>query len=325
MLSYARLVDPMILHSTLTNAVVTGNRFKARLLEPGIVSYEDQKAGKVLLKQSTLSRCVNSFIGNPLILKHKRITKENRKQHELGEIDRVFYNSEDACWWCEGTVKGDRSKQAVRDIGLVSCAYVVNATGPGGKYHDIPYNEEITDFSGEHLAIVDNPRYEEARIFLNSKTKQPMSMFKWFKKKPASVAAAPTEETKVEVKTVENSTASAEDISADTEIQIDEAGTKTTLGELVANARTSVSGDDEFEVDGQKVTLNALLASQAELATLKAQSVENAKKEAGKGHFYRLTNAASRPSNDGVDRSAPLDTPDERLARGRAQWGSAKK
>lgn len=315
----------MILHSTLTNAVVSGNRFKARLLEPGIVSYEDQQAGKVLLKQSTLSRCINSFIGNPLILKHKRITPQNRKQHELGEIDRVFYNSEDAWWWCEGTVKGDRTKQAVKDIGLVSCAYVVNATAPGGKYHDIPYNEEITDFSGEHLAIVDNPRYEEARIFLNSKTK-PMSMFKWFKKKPASVAAAPTEETKVEVKTVENSTASiAEDISADTEIQIDEAGTKTTLGELVANARTSVSGDDEFEVDGKKVTLNALLAAQKELETLKTQTVENAKKESGKAHFYRLSNAASRPASDGVDRSVALDTPEERLARGRARWGSDKK
>ena len=46
---------------------------------------------------------------------------------------------------------------------------MITDEGEGGVYHDMKYDVEFMNGDFEHLALVENPRYEEATIVLNSK------------------------------------------------------------------------------------------------------------------------------------------------------------
>ena len=170
------------------NARTWARPFTARLLEPGIVSYEDKDCGVAYLSKQTLDRCINSFVGRPLIIKHSKTSPQNMKAVGHGYIHEVFYNATDGWWYGKGLADTDEAAKEINEKGFGSVGYKVNQTGRGGEWHCIPFNEEILDFSGEHLAIVGNPRYEEATIKLNSKNKTntAMSLFKWKKKSDAS-------------------------------------------------------------------------------------------------------------------------------------------
>lgn len=271
-------------HGSRQNAKTWANKFRARLLEPGIVSYEDSGCGKALLTQETLSRCMNSFIGRPLILRpnytHAKVTPRTLEKLANGYISDVKFDESDGWWYAEGTVHDEDAKTAIREVGLVSCAYDVLETGPGGSYHNIPYDEEITAFEGEHLAIVDNPRYEKATIRLNSKSKHNKgnTMFKWIKSK-----LAPSKQADSQPATKENSVAS-EEIPSDVALEID--GQEVAVSEVVdayqklnSKEGEDISGDSQIEVDGEKITLNALIEAHRLNAKKKNAEDEEDKKE----------------------------------------------
>ena len=266
------------------NAKAWANKFIARILEPGIVSYEDQDCGTALLQKETLDRCMNSFIGRPLILtrddlnrptyKHAKVTPRTMENQAVGYISDVKYNDTDGWWYAEGIVHDDDAKRAIKEVGYVSCAYDVLETAPGGSYHNLPYHEEITNFEGEHLAIVDNPRYETATIRLNSKPKQQSTMIiKWIKNKLApSKTAEPVSK--------ENSV--TEDIAHDAALEID--GVAVPVTEVAAayqrlNSKDgeTIDASSEIEVGGDRVTLGALISCYN--AKKNAEEKEEEKKE----------------------------------------------
>jgi hypothetical protein len=174
-----------------------------------------------------------------------------------GYITAVEYDPADGWWYAVGIVFNEDAKQAIRDIGLVSCAYVPTSTGPGGDHHNIPYHEEITAFDGEHLAIVKNPRYEAATIRLNSKTTKPThTMFKWIQ----ALSAAVTGNAKKE-----NAVPASGEIPADASLEIE--GQAVPVADLVkAHARLNskdgeeIDGSVEVQVGETRVSINDLLA-----------------------------------------------------------------
>lgn len=267
-----------------------------------------------------------------------------------GYIASVSFDSLDGWWYVEGVVFDDKAKDAINKVGLVSCAYKVTKTGLGGERNAIKYQEEILQFSGEHLAIVDNPRYEGATIRLNSKqptTNTTMSLFKFWTKKPASSEGAPDA---VEV-VKENAVAAvvpatATDISADSEIELT-GGEKVTIGELIAARENSkaegIEGDKEFVVNGKAVKLNDLVAAYnkcnepKEEEKKEEQVKENsspaavvpevapvAPTAAPKKDFFRILSNASVENSvvqDGIKLSAGSMA--ERLEKGKSSYGSA--
>lgn len=253
-------------HGTKQNAKTWANKFRARLLEPGLVSYEDQGCGKALLNKATIDACIGTFIGRPLILSrnaaarptytHDEVSPENMEEKADGYITDVEYDAADGWWYAIGIVFSEEAKQAIRDVGLVSCAYVPTGNGPGGEHHNIPYHEEITAFEGEHLAIVKNPRYEAATIRLNSKTKPKNTMFKWIQALKDTVTGAKKE----------NSVAPASgEIPADASLEIE--GQQVPITEMVkAHARLNskdgeeIDGSTEVQVGESRVSINDLLA-----------------------------------------------------------------
>ena len=265
--------------SSRQNAKTWANQFRARLLEPGIVSYEDQDCGKALLSKETIDACIRSFIGRPLILTrdrnanptytHAKVTPGKLENMADGYISDVVYDNADGWWYAVGTVHDEEAKKAIQEVGLVSCAYDVKSCAPGGSYHNIPFDEEITAFEGEHLAIVANPRYERATIRLNAKTKnQPAKhMFKWIKNALASKPEA-----------------SSGTLPEGAALEID--GTQVPVADLIATHRRVNSKDGE-ELDGSseilvgedRVSIDTLIQSHQKLNAKKKNADEDKDEE----------------------------------------------
>lgn len=321
------------------NAKDWANKFKARLLKPGLVSYNDVDCGIILLSQQAIKNSVQTFIGRPLIIKHKTTTPATLENDAQGYITDVYFDADDGWWWCDGIVHSDAAKEAIRKMGKVSTGYApIDVLVRKGKEHDISYDQEIKSFSGEHLAIVDNPRYEGATIRLNAKNTTNMQAIKWIKKKIASVAnnvsepaapaatvepaAAPVAEVKP---TLENSVAD-ETITEDTVFTIGEE--QVTLKELIEarNAKAEPTAEDAIEHNGKAVKVADLIAAYDEKHAVKPAAIENAAPAAEvkpkPDHYRVLLNA---PNAIPARPAQSFDTPEERLARGREMFGSAPK
>lgn len=142
-----------------------GRPFKARFLQPGLVKYD---FGVCLLKKETIDKFIDTFIGKPVIIDHKDdIALEDRK----GGIEKIWFNPEDGWYWCSGTLTDKQAIELVEKGYNVSCQYAITdfSINAEGKLHNgNPYDKEILDGNFEHLAIVENPRYEDAFIAVNA-------------------------------------------------------------------------------------------------------------------------------------------------------------
>ena len=152
--------------------------YTCRFLEPGIVSYEDVHAGIAMLTKETILKMMSSFKGKPIIdRRHKDVTEKDYDKYAVGYVTRVWYDDM-INWACaEFILTNDDAKQSIKDGFRVSCAYDDVITGPGGEWHAISYKEEILGGVGNHIALVDEPRYEggiitpviECPMLVNSK------------------------------------------------------------------------------------------------------------------------------------------------------------
>lgn len=290
------------------NAKSWARPFSARFIEPGLVSYKDKGQGVSLLRQETIARHAQTFVGRPVVctmqngkLVHQRTSPENMKEVGHGYVTEVFFNSADGWWWAKGVVDTEEAAKAIREVGRVSCSYTGATVAKKGERNSVPYDNEITEMSGTHLAIVTNPRYEEAKIFLNSKESpthpKNMNLLKLFWKKPAA-AAADTTKTGADLaaqKLIENGLI---DVSPDTKITVVDNAGKTeevTIGQLVEfyNGRGAISPESEIEIAGEKVTIASLIETRTSVTKLieekKALTTEreNAKGAADKAEADR--------------------------------------
>lgn len=149
-----------------------GRFFKSRFLQAGLVKYQ---FGVCLLKKETIDKFVNTFIGCPVVINHQDVTDESAKEQRVGVISRVYFESSDAWFWCEGVLFDNEAIDLVQKGYTVSCQYEITeySDNSDGELHNgNPYDKEILDGRFEHLAIVDSPRYEDAIIAVNSKTSE---------------------------------------------------------------------------------------------------------------------------------------------------------
>lgn len=216
----------------LDNSLVEGKgrHFAARFIEPGIVYYEGSDGGVLKVSKEALDKFVQSFIGCPVTIKHQVVRDENVDDIRCGVVSNVFFNAEDGWYWCDGVIW---DKEAIQKIGQgwsVSCCYhMTESTGEGGEWHNMPYDDELLNGVFEHLAIVPNPRYEEATILLNSKEGKSNMLLKLFNNKK-----------------IRNSTEEGEDMKKKNEESIDKNALKNRILEHI-NKAVKGKGD----IDGQ--------------------------------------------------------------------------
>ena len=140
-------------------------RFYARHIKEGLVHYNEKGTDKLyLVTNEALQKMNKSFEGKPVYIRHvEEVDLDKMKEESVGRVVKSFYNEFDGAWWLE-MVLDDEAIGAVEKGWAVSNAYLPTEYGAGGVYHDITYDKEVKDGVYEHLAIVDNPRYEEAVI-----------------------------------------------------------------------------------------------------------------------------------------------------------------
>lgn len=144
-----------------SNAKQEPRIYYARHIAPGVCGYEDET---VFLAEDALRKMDSTFAGKPVYVNHQKVNLENLQKEADGYVVESFYLPEDGQHWAKIIVVSDKGHEAVGKGWAVSNAYIPDAFGAGGEWHNLPYNREITDAHYTHLAIVENPRYEEATI-----------------------------------------------------------------------------------------------------------------------------------------------------------------
>lgn len=315
--------------------------FDCKFIEPGIISYRDQPGGGIeLLRKETIDACIATAVGNSLTVGHVWVTPENRLSVEHGRVLAYEFNALDGWYHVKGVAETGQAK-ALIPLKRPSCGYRVTSFGPGGTYHGIRYDREITGIEFNHLAIVDRPRYEDAAFRFNA-----MNLFKILRKlvtRENGTDGQPTESSKTETR----------EVSGQTVVEVD--GVPVRLNDLVQTWKTQAGQvfnahpDDEIEVDGAPVKLNELIeahrknrcneeAKRKEEEEKKQRENEEAKRkeeeekkqrenqapkvDEGANHFGALhnarANAAAAPQTQTTSGSLA-----DRVQAGIARYGSA--
>ena len=145
-----------------------GRQFKARFLVPGLVKYD---YGVCLLTKENADKFINGFTGCPVVINHQTVTDKNVKDVAVGDIFSVWFDEKDGYYWCNGILRDKEAIKLIDEGYSVSCQYLITeySDNTSGKLHNgNPYDKIIENGKPEHLAIVNNPRYEGAIIAVNA-------------------------------------------------------------------------------------------------------------------------------------------------------------
>lgn len=303
----------------LNFAPATGKRFRCNFIEPGVVDYSDCKLGTELLRAATIDAALESFIGKPLTMGHVPTNKPIPSNLIHGRIDKVGYDPESKMYFCEGPIETDEGRAALK-ARKPSCGYRVLSTGEGGMSHNIPYERELTGIEFHHLAIVDNPRYEDATFRLNSK-KAAMPSFKirwkfWSKDNEGKEVA--------EERT--------NDVAPDSVVEIEGVPVADLIAGYRANEAAKVAAaeaakKEEEARENAKCEAEAKAKADAEAkekadAEARENEAKRKTKEEGEAKFRELAaareNAAARP----ISNLTSPGTLADQIARGASRYGS---
>lgn len=145
-----------------TNATTFPEVFYCRHMQPGVAGYMDET---ILVDTDCMKKMSPSFIGKPVYVHHQAVDLDNLKEEAVGYVTDCFYNEMDGWLWAKFIAIDDAAKKVISENWAVSNAYMPLAwTGPGTK-QNVEYNRAITDAEFSHLALVPNPRYEDAKIY----------------------------------------------------------------------------------------------------------------------------------------------------------------
>ncbi len=222
-----------------------------KFLTPGLVSYKDQRGGKVeLLRKETIDAALATLEGNPVTLGHIEVDEATNLDFSNGHTTNPRFNAADGWFWCDSVVETDQARQRINSGEYPSCGYEVLSYGPGGVWQNMRYEREITAIRFNHMAIVPKPRYTDSTFRLNAitPTEKSMNVFKLIK----SVVSG------------DKTTKTEHQVDGASEVEID--GVMVRLNDLgkawmdQTAAAVRANGDDEVMIEGcdRPVKLNEL-------------------------------------------------------------------
>lgn len=318
------------------------------------MNYDDIDAGTVLVQRSALDRMRDSFVGKPVVnedhidLEPDQAFKKDEQSTPLadGVVSAVGTDPEtgwdyaDVIIWDKDTITNIDEKGY-----SASCAYTPSQVATGGSWHNFSYDEEVIDGEYNHMAIVDNPRYERVKIYQNSKLRsKSMALFKFTGKKPKqkkNMAPPEPEEKKKDEEPMEMEGAV---IEVDGEmIPVEEA--IAAYQQQKQNEVTPLSPDDEIEIPGEseKIKVSELVAALQASRQASKENVGDPKEVTAEPVFEEKKNSQGVPAKEGKEKKNKnfkilenasrkttmvdpgIKTKSQRLERGKSRYGSAQK
>lgn len=135
---------------------------------PGVAQYDNAEGSfKVFLNEATIRKMNPTFAGRPMFVEHVDEVEGdlNQLRNEAdGWVIESFYNEADGKTWAKFIIVSDRGFTALRKGFRLSNAYIPELTNTTGVWNGVTYQKLVTDGEFEHLAIVQNPRYDESVI-----------------------------------------------------------------------------------------------------------------------------------------------------------------
>ena len=214
--------------------------FYCKHIAPGVCAYADET---ILIGEEALKEMDKTFAGKPIYVNHQKVDLEKIQQEADGYVAESFYLPEDGCHWAKMIIVSDKGHEAIRKGWKVSNAYVPDEFGIGGEWHNIPYNREVMKAHYTHLALVDNPRYEEAEVM----TPEYFKMYK--EQKREQLKSLENAKTKGEGKTMKwklfkrTEVTNSDDLS-NTMVELSN-GTAISIGEMVNSVEKDIQEKKE--------------------------------------------------------------------------------
>ena len=146
--------------------------YTCTFIQPGLISYEDVDMGKVLVQKPALDKMLNTLIGKPITYSKDHINGMVANDFDKvaqGIVTKAWFDDKTGWYMCSFLAWDDDLKREIEQKKYsVSCGYSVINMVDGGNYNQILYDKEVLDGTYTHIAIVPTPRYNGAKILLNS-------------------------------------------------------------------------------------------------------------------------------------------------------------
>lgn len=147
----------------VTNAMATTPKFYyAKHMQPGVAAYENEN---LLVDTDAMKQMLTTGKGMPVYVLHQTgVPLDQQKERAGGYITRSFYNELDGWAWFEIMLLDDDAQDAIRKGWSVSNAYVPTKFSGSGTKNNVPFQRQVLEGKFTHLALVPNPRYENACV-----------------------------------------------------------------------------------------------------------------------------------------------------------------
>jgi len=147
----------------IKNDFQNGQRFYALHMNEGVAEYRppNEDMYRILIQEKICKQMDASFTGCPVYVGH---VDDETKDGVVGYVVKSFFNQADGRHWAELIITEDAGLNAIRKKYRVSNAYLPEDYAGGGKWHGVDYEREVMKGVYKHLALVDDPRYEETMV-----------------------------------------------------------------------------------------------------------------------------------------------------------------
>lgn len=135
--------------------------YKKYLIKDGLVEYKDDNE-RLLIEKETLDKSIDTLKDKPVIITH-----EGKK--EVGKVVDVYFDFKSGNY-IVGFNIWDKQASELLDNGysISSTFEVIDSEEAKEPYHNIDYDYKVKDLEFLNIAIVKNPRYNEAKYYVNS-------------------------------------------------------------------------------------------------------------------------------------------------------------
>jgi hypothetical protein len=161
------------------NLRLKAKTYLGRFIEPGLAKYDDET---ILIKVESLPLIADRHRGVPMIIEHQNLDNNNVDKLTVGYVSEVFINRNgfvdnngikhepDGWAWAKFIIYDNDAADLIDKMNwkLSNSYEVIKSNAENGTYHNVPYNSEVLDVKGLHIAIVEIPRYEDVKIIQNS-------------------------------------------------------------------------------------------------------------------------------------------------------------
>ena len=245
--------------------------FYCKHMMPGIVGYENEN---ILVDADAMKQSAPSMVGKPIYVQHQKVDLANLHEAD-GFVVECFYNELDGWLWAKMLIISDEGQKVVANGWSVSNAYVPVEWSESGQHLNVDYDRKIRNYEFTHLAIVPNPRYEEAKIFTpeeykayqakkkqeldelqNSKPIKSENGIMFFRNNKQEIKAGDTI-LDTDFTEITNADGSKEIVSVGDLKKAKEEANKLAKENAKKNEKM-VDDDEEVEVDGEKVNMGEL-------------------------------------------------------------------